>query len=315
MLGDGQPRPGEPPRGEAAGHPGQPPGDHGPGRAGGRAGPWWAALVQASHPEPGAAVTAVAALLAVAVGHGWRGTLAVAGTVAASQLALGWHNDLLDADRDATVGRAGKPVASAAVSRAAVRIAVVAAVLATPLVALLTGPAAALAAAAALASGLLYNWPLKSTPLSVLPYLASFALLPTFVVLARPGAGTPPLWLVAAGGLLGGGAHFANVLPDLDDDARTGVRGLPHRLGPAWSAALAAALLLAATLTLAFGPPGPPSWPGLAAVALAVGILPVGWYGTRRATARGGRAVAAFRAVIAVALIDVILLVASGRLV
>ena len=54
----------------------------------------------------------------------------------------------------------------------------------------------------------------------------------------------------------GAGAHFANVLPDLDDDARTGVRGLPHRLGAARSAVAAAGLLLAATVTLVFGPPG-----------------------------------------------------------
>src|SRR3712207_7375206 len=31
---------------------------------------------------------------------------------------------------------------------------------------------------------------------------------------------------------LGVGAHLLNVLPDLEDDAATGVRGLPHVLGP-----------------------------------------------------------------------------------
>ncbi|MEJ1231435.1 MAG: hypothetical protein WDM88_13540 [Galbitalea sp.] len=34
------------------------------------------------------------------------------------------------------------------------------------------------------------------------------------------------------GGLLGAAGHFANTLPDLDDDATTGVRGLPHRPRP-----------------------------------------------------------------------------------
>ena len=98
-----------------------------------------------------------------------------------------------------------------------------------------------------------------------MPYLVAFGLLPAFVVVALPGHPAPPAWLVGAGALLGGGAHFANVLPDLADDAATGVRGLPHRLGAGRSAAAAAFLLLGATLTLVFGPAGPPSWAGWAA--------------------------------------------------
>ncbi|MBX6724271.1 MAG: hypothetical protein IRY92_13725, partial [Dactylosporangium sp.] len=62
-------------------------------------------LVRASHPEPAVAVTLVGAVLAVAVGHGMAGTAVVAATIAASQLAIGWHNDWLDAARDAAVGR------------------------------------------------------------------------------------------------------------------------------------------------------------------------------------------------------------------
>ena len=114
---------------------------------------------------------------------------------------------------------------------------------------------------------------------------------------------------------LGAGAHFANVLPDLADDARTGVRGLPHLLGAAGSRLAAAGLLLAATVTLVLGPPGPPSWVGWSAVAAAVAVPAIGWYAGRAATRRDGRSVAAFRAVMVVALIDVVLLVASGRVV
>src|SRR6185312_7469639 len=130
----------------------------------------------------------------------------------------------------------------------------------------------------ALASALLYNWPLKATPASVVPYAVSFAALPAFVVLGLPGAPRPPAWLVLAGMLLGAGAHFANTLPDLADDARTGVRGLPHRLGPAGSRLAAAVLLLSATAALAFGPPGSPSWVGIAALLAAAVVLPVGAY-------------------------------------
>ncbi|SBT48852.1 UbiA family prenyltransferase [Micromonospora auratinigra] len=272
-------------------------------------------LVRASHPEPAAAVTVVAGLLAWGVGHRPAGIAAVTLTVLASQLAVGWSNDLIDADRDATVGRTDKPVVTGAVRRATLARATVLAAVATPLLALPTGGAAALVVTLGLVSALLYNRPLKSTPVSVLPYAVSFGALPAFVVLALPGAPAPPLWLVAAAGCLGAGAHFANVLPDLADDARTGVHGLPHRLGPVGSRLAAAGLLLAATVILVAGPPGPPSWAGLSAVAAAVLVPLLGGYAGRRAPRAGGRPVAAFRAVMVVALIDVVLLVASGRVV
>ncbi|MER7891843.1 UbiA family prenyltransferase [Micromonospora sp. NPDC094482] len=272
-------------------------------------------LVKASHPEPAAAVTVVTGLLAAGVGHRSAGIAAVVATVLASQLATGWANDALDADRDIAVGRTDKPIPAGVVGRRTVARAAAVAALATPLLALTTTPAAAVWITVALVSALLYDWPLKSTPVSVLPYAVSFGALPAFIVLALPGAPAPPVWLVAAGACLGAGAHFANVLPDLDDDARTGVRGLPHRIGPAGSRAAAAGLLLAATGILVFGPPGPPSGVGLVAVLVAVVVPPLGWYGGRAAARAGRRPVAAFRAVMLVALIDVVLLVTSGRVV
>jgi 4-hydroxybenzoate polyprenyltransferase len=110
-----------------------------------------------------------------------------------------------------------------------------------------------------------------------------------------------PWWLVAAGALLGGGAHLANALPDLEDDLATGVRGLPQRLGPRACAAGAAVLLLAASLCLAAGLGGVVL--GAAVVAVAGVALGVGL--------RAGRS-ALFRAVVAVALLDVVLLVLGG---
>jgi protoheme IX farnesyltransferase len=272
-------------------------------------------LIRASHPEPAVAVTTVAALLALAVGHRAAGAVAIAGAVLASQLAVGWVNDWLDADRDAAVGRADKPVATGAIDRRAVGVAGGLAALATVPLAWLSGSQAAAALGLALVCALLYDWPLKFTAGSVLPFLVSFAALPAFVVLALPGAPTPPLWLLATGGLLGGGAHFANALPDLSDDARTGVRGLPHRLGPGGSRLAAAVLLLAATAVLAFGPPGSPSWAGLTALVLALVALSIGWSAARAATARGQRPTAIFRAVMLVAVIDVVLLLATGHVV
>jgi heme o synthase len=271
-----------------------------------------AALLNSAHPEPGGAVTVALTLLAVGVGHrGWS-IVGVAAAVAATQLAVGWVNDWLDADRDRVAGRTDKPVAAGAVDRRTVGLAGLIASLAIPFLGLPFGPAATVCITLVGIFALLYDWPLKSTAFSIVPYLVAFGLLPAFVVVSLPGHPAPPVWLVAAGSLLGGGAHFANVLPDLADDAATGVRGLPHRMGATWSQVAAAVLLLAATLTLVFGPSGPPSWAGIAAAAAAVVVLPLGWYAARRAS---GRPVAMFRAVIAVALIDILLLIFSGRVV
>ena len=269
-------------------------------------------MIKSSHPEPGGAVTVAMTLLAIGVGHrGWS-ILGVFLAVGATQLAVGWVNDWLDADRDVVAGRSDKPVAAGAVSRRTVGTAGLISALAIPLLGLPFGLLPTLLISLVGVFALLYDWPLKSTVFSVVPYLVAFGLLPAFVVVALPGHPAPPAWLVAAGALLGGGAHFANVLPDLADDAATGVRGLPHRLGATGSSVAAALLLLGATLTLVFGPAGPPSWAGWVAAAASVVVLPLGWYATTRAKGRG---VAMFRAVIVVALIDVLLLIFSGRVV
>jgi 4-hydroxybenzoate polyprenyltransferase len=273
------------------------------------------ALLKSSHPEPGGAVTAALTLLAVGVGHTAWGVVGVAAAVGATQLSVGWVNDWLDADRDRVAGRTDKPVASGSVSRRTVGVAGLISSLAIPILGLPFGPAATVCITLVGVFALLYDWPLKSTALSVVPYLVAFGLLPAFVVLALPGDRLPPIWLVAAGSLLGGGAHFANVLPDLADDAATGVRGLPHRIGATASQIAAATLLLGATVVLVVGPSGPPSWAGIAAVAVAVVVLPLGWYAARSALARGARPVAMFRSVLVVALIDVLLLISSGRVI
>jgi protoheme IX farnesyltransferase len=270
------------------------------------------ALLRSAHPEPGGAVTFAMTLLAIGVGHRGWGILGVAAAVEATQLSVGWVNDWLDADRDRLSGRRDKPVAAGTVSRRTVGIAGLISSLAIPFLGVPFGGVATGCITLVGIFALLYDWPLKSTVLSVLPYLVAFGLLPAFVVISLPGHPWPPVWLVAAGSLLGGGAHFANVLPDLADDAATGVSGLPHKIGATGSTLAAAGLLLAATLTLVFGPPGPPSWTGLTAAAAAAVVLPIGWYAAQRAH---GRPVAMFRAVILVALIDIVLLIVSGPVV
>ena len=55
-------------------------------------------LIKACHPEPTLAVTTVAALLAVGTGRSAAGVVAVAATILASQLAVGWSNVHLESE-------------------------------------------------------------------------------------------------------------------------------------------------------------------------------------------------------------------------
>jgi 4-hydroxybenzoate polyprenyltransferase len=107
--------------------------------------------------------------------------------------------------------------------------------------------------AVALASAWAYNAGLKNSPASALPYVVSFGLLPSIASLARQTPELPAWWVYAAGALLGVAAHFANVLPDFDDDRRTGVRGLPHRIGPAASVMLAVVGIVVAAIAVLIG--------------------------------------------------------------
>lgn len=265
------------------------------------------ALARSCHPLPSLAVTAVAAALATTTGRSPGGVVAVAAAVLAGQLSVGWLNDLLDAGRDASVGRRDKPVASGAVTRRAVGVATIIAAVAAILLSLLSGVEATLVHVVMLCSAWAYDLGLKATVISVVPYAVSFGLLPAFVTLGGAGGEWPPSWLIAAAATLGSAAHFANVLPDLDDDAATGVRGLPHRLGKAASAGVASALAVITGVVLAFGPPGPVTTAGLVAVPLSIVILLIGRIRGRRAGSRAN-----FNALLAVAIVDVALLIITG---
>jgi len=117
-----------------------------------------------------------------------------------------------------------------------------------------------------------YNVRLKDSVWSWLPYAVSFGLLPAFLTLTLQGAPLPAVWAVACAALLGFGAHVANVLPDLEADAETGVRGLPHRLGRRASGVLAPAVLIAGVAVGVGGTLHAPG--GLPALGvLAVGVL------------------------------------------
>lgn len=233
------------------------------------------ALLRSCHPEPALAVTVFVTALAVAAGRGAAGSAAVAAAALAGQLSVGWCNDAADARRDATCGRRDKPVATGDLPpRAAAVAAGTALGLCVPL-SLLSGAAAGAVHLGGVAAAWAYNLRLKRTVLSPLPYIVGFASLPAFVTLGLPSPAWPAWWATTAGALLGVGAHLVNVLPDIDDDLATGVRGLPQRLGRTACRWLAPAVLLTAVGVVVAGPAGPVELPDrvLAVVAGTVAVV------------------------------------------
>lgn len=261
-------------------------------------------LARSTHPGPAIAVTVVATVLGIGVGlEPWR-VVVLALAVAANQASVGLSNDWIDAARDTAVGRLDKPVARGWISARAVRTAAFVTAGLSIALTLPLGLAATAAHAVFIVSAWAYNAGLKKTPLSVLPYIVSFGILPAVVTLSRAEPVVAAPWALVIGALLGIAAHFANVLPDLADDAATGVRGLPHRLGRR-TVAVCSYLVLAAAALVGYLGAGTTA-PGLAAlvanaviavIGIVIAVRPTRWH---------------FRLIIVAALIDVLVLALAG---
>ena len=194
-------------------------------------------LVRACHFQPTVAVVAVTTALAALA-------------VLAGQLSTGWSNDWFDAGRDTAVGRTDKPIVAGTVAVATVRAAALVAVVACVPLSLLSGWRAAVVHLVAVGSAWAYNAGLKATVLSPVPYAVSFGLLPAFVTLGLPGHPWPRPAVMVATALLGVGAHFVNTLADRDDDARSGIAGLPQRMSERADLLVGVVLLVACALTI-----------------------------------------------------------------
>lgn len=223
--------------------------------------PWAAALGRAvrglalaSHPGPTVVVSVLALVLGVSAGLDAGRLVLLTAAVLAGQLSVGWSNDAVDAARDTAVGRADKPVARGDVSRRTVWTAAAVAVVAAIALSAPLGVAMLSVHALTLVSAWGYNVALKRTPFSVVPFVVSFGLFPSLATLSLPEPQLAAPWAWAAGAALGVAVHLTNVLPDLDDDARTGVRGLPHRLGATASSILAFSAVELGALAVLLGP-------------------------------------------------------------
>lgn len=273
------------------------------------------ALWGATHPGPALVVTALSLALGLAAGLDVDRVVLLVVAVLAGQLSVGLSNDAIDLDRDRSVARTDKPLVRGEVGRPAAWAAAsvtlaLALVLSAPL-----GWQLVTVHAIALASAWSYNLGLKATPCSILPFIVSFGLFPSFATLSTTQPELAAPWAWVAGAALGAAVHLTNVLPDLDDDRRTGIRGLPHRLGARASVAVAAGgIVVAAIAVLVGGAAALGVAPGVAAWAFFVGVLALATAVVVRLKMRGPDRTG-FRLVMAAALLLAVQLVATaGRL-
>ncbi|HEV2634904.1 MAG TPA: UbiA family prenyltransferase [Actinocrinis sp.] len=265
------------------------------------------ALIRTSHLGPSLAITGMISLLvARAAPHG-IGPVLVPFAVLAGELSIGWSNDVFDAPADAAAGRADKPVATGRISARAVFAAACVALAAAVVPCFAIGTSTGIVNVVMLAAGWAYNAGLKGTLASGLLYAIGFGLIPEFAASTLPGHPLARPWALAVAALLGLGAHFANVLPDLAGDRAAGVRGLPQRVAEAAGAGavrlVALVLLLGASAMIALAPGAGQHRIAQAGFAAAAVLAVVG----ARAAGRGP-----FLAAIAIAAIDTALFAVGG---
>lgn len=235
-------------------------------------------IVRLIHPGPAAAVIVLSTVLgAVLSAQAGRAPLTVALLltvlgVAGSQILTGALNDWADRERDATA-QPDKPIPSGRVApRAALRLAVAGAALQLAA----TIPLGVLPVALGLVasgSAIAYDLRLSRTPLSVVPYLVSFGILPLWVA---AGVGVPFERVALAPVIVGpfaAAAHLANALRDFDVDRRLGSRNLAQVLGrtTAFRVAGGLALGVAIVVGIVFAVAG-----RLTPLPLALGVIGVG---------------------------------------
>lgn len=194
------------------------------------------ALFRASHPRQALLTAVLVAVGAAVAGRATREVGLVFATVLVGQVLLGWHNDLVDAKRDAAHDRPRKPIAQGKVDSGNVWFTLACGVLLLVPLAVANGVEAGIAYLASVAIGFAANAGLlRRTRYSYLTWMVSFALLPAFVSYggwggASTGGGPPTILVTALVALLGVGVHVLTSLRGLVDDNADGIRHLPLRI-------------------------------------------------------------------------------------
>jgi 4-hydroxybenzoate polyprenyltransferase len=187
-------------------------------------------LLKASHFGPTVLVVTITYVLS-RTQFSASDSLFIAFAILLGQFVVGWSNDLIDFPRDRAAKRLGKPLVAATITQSTLKISIGIVLLSALIISLFSplGVSGTAIHFLGLLSATAYNLKLKSTLLSVVPYIVSFGALPWAIYVA---AGTkPPTWIVLGFVLFASAFHFLNVLKDLDSDVDQDVMGLPQVLG------------------------------------------------------------------------------------
>jgi len=218
------------------------------------------------HPFPVMMVVTLATILAIATARDTLDFSRLGRAIAAlftSQVVVGISNDYHDRWLDAQ-GQSYKPLASGIVSPMEARVLIALAFILMLVFGISLGPIVFLLVLLGTFAGLLYNFWLRDTPFSWLPYVLGFITLPSAIWISMERFDARQMLLVPIGLPLLIGVHLAQTLPDTETDLALGVRGFAVTLGRArgvtvvWSAmigaqiiALVSAILLRLNLEIA----------------------------------------------------------------
>lgn len=193
------------------------------------------ALLRAAHLKQ-AVVTALAVGGAAAlVGRPPREAGVVLLTVLVGQTILGWHNDIVDKDKDQAYGAPGKPLTDGRLDTGTVWYAIVVAALLLVPLSITTGITAGCFYLGSVAIAMVGNVLGRTGFFSWWSWAASYAMIPAYLSYGGWGGqavGDPPeTAIVALAAALGVGVHFMRAVWGLVADHEAGWTYLPLRLG------------------------------------------------------------------------------------
>ncbi|WP_418057940.1 hypothetical protein [Pimelobacter simplex] len=192
-------------------------------------------LLQAAHAKQAITTALAMGVVAAVTGRPAREAGVVVLTVLVGQTMLGWHNDIVDRQRDQAHGLTGKPVAMGRLAVGTVWYAIAVGFLLVLPLSWTTGIRAGCLYLASIAIGMLGNVVLRTGFFSWWSWAASFALLPAYLSYGGWGGQAqghaPEPVIVALAALLGIGVHFMRAVWGLVADHEDGWTYLPLKLG------------------------------------------------------------------------------------
>ncbi|GAA1529500.1 UbiA family prenyltransferase [Nocardioides humi] len=192
-------------------------------------------LLQAAHAKQAITTALAMGLVAAVAGRPAREAGVVLVTVLVGQTILGWHNDIVDRQRDQAHGLTGKPIAAGRLEVGTAWYAIVVAFLLLIPLATTTGVRAGAFYVGSVAVAMLGNVVLRTGFWSWWSWAASYALLPAYLSWGGWGGkavgSAPETSIVVLAALLGVGIHFMRAVWGLVADHEDGWTYLPLKLG------------------------------------------------------------------------------------